>query len=129
MTDPLSCPTCGAAWRGAATCPRCSTDLADLMRVAVKAWQLRDVARRALWTGDRPQDALTAARAACRLHETRYGQQLLALALLANGRAPEARLVVDRLARRDAGGRSARPSDLSTHTSGAEAGGRPDQPS
>jgi hypothetical protein len=55
------------------------------MRVAAKAWELREAARAALYAGDRPARALALARAACRLHATRHGQHLLALALVAAG--------------------------------------------
>jgi hypothetical protein len=55
------------------------------MRVAVKAWELREAARAALYAGDRPAQALALARAACRLHATRQGQRLLTLALVAAG--------------------------------------------
>jgi hypothetical protein len=52
----------------------------------MKAWELREAARAALRAGDRPAQALALARAACRLHATRQGQRLLALALVAAGR-------------------------------------------
>jgi hypothetical protein len=55
------------------------------MRTAAKAWALREAARAALRAGDRPAQALALARAACRLHATRQGQRLLALALVAAG--------------------------------------------
>src|SRR5229473_6461935 len=86
----MACPTCRAAWRGAVTCPRCSTDLTALMRVAVRAWELRQATRAALCAGDRTAEALALARAACQLHTTLYGQRLLALALLVNGHMAEA---------------------------------------
>jgi len=60
------------------------------MRVAVKAWELRQATRAALCAGDRPAEALALARAACQLHTTPYGQGLLALALLVNGHMTEA---------------------------------------
>jgi hypothetical protein len=60
------------------------------MRVAVKAWELRQAARAALCAGDRTAEALALARASCRLHTTPYGQRLLALALLMNGQMAEA---------------------------------------
>jgi hypothetical protein len=86
----VACPTCRAVWRGVATCPRCGTDLTALMRVAVKAWELRQAARAALCASDRPAEALALARAACQLHTTLYGQRLFALALLVNGQMAEA---------------------------------------
>ena len=58
------------------------------MRVAVRAWELREAARTALCAGDRTAAAL--ARAACQLHPTPDGQRLLALALLVNGQMGEA---------------------------------------
>src|SRR3989442_7716795 len=81
----LACPTCRAAWRGVATCPRCGADLTALMRMAVRAWDLRQAVRVALCAGNRATEALALARAACQLHSTPYGQRLLALALLMNG--------------------------------------------
>jgi hypothetical protein len=85
MSEGLHCPTCRAPWRGVTVCPRCGSDLAALMRVAVKAWELREAARVALCAGDRPAQALDLAREACQLHTTRQGQCLLALALVAAG--------------------------------------------
>jgi hypothetical protein len=46
------CPVCQARFRGARFCPRCGADLEPLMRLAVKAWQLRQAARQALDAGD-----------------------------------------------------------------------------
>jgi hypothetical protein len=86
----MACPTCRAAWRGVATCPRCGTDLTALMRVAVSAWELRQATHAALCAGDRTAEALALARAACQLHTTPYGQRLVALALLVNGHMAEA---------------------------------------
>ena len=93
----LACPTCRTVWRGAVTCPRCGTDLTALMRVAVRAWELRQAARAALCAGDRPTEALALARAACQLHTTPYGQRLLALALLMNGHMAEAYAVIEQV--------------------------------
>jgi hypothetical protein len=86
MSEVLRCPTCRTPWRGVTVCPRCGSDLTAIMRVAMKAWELREAARAALRAGDRPAQALALARAACRLHATRQGQRLLALALVAAGR-------------------------------------------
>jgi hypothetical protein len=86
MSAVLRCPTCRTPWRGVTVCPRCGSDLTAIMRVALKAWELREAARAALCAGDRPTQALALARAACRLHATRQGQRLLALALVAAGR-------------------------------------------
>jgi hypothetical protein len=60
------------------------------MRIAVRAWELRQATRAALCAGDRTAEALALARAACRLHATPYGQRVLALALLMNGHMAEA---------------------------------------
>jgi predicted amidophosphoribosyltransferase len=89
MSEILRCPTCRTPWRGVTLCPRCGSDLTAIMRVAAKAWQLREAARAALRAGDRPAQALDLARAACRLHATRQGQRLLALALAAAGQMTE----------------------------------------
>ena len=93
----MACPTCRAAWRGAVTCPRCGTDLTALMRVAVRAWELRQATRAALCAGDRTAEALALARAACQLHATPYGQRLLALALLVNGHMAEAYALIEQV--------------------------------
>ena len=93
----MACPTCRAAWRGVATCPRCGTDLTALMRVAVRAWELRQAIRAALCAGDRSAEALALARAACQLHVTPYGQRLLAIALLVNGHMAEAYALIEQV--------------------------------
>jgi predicted amidophosphoribosyltransferase len=85
MSEVFRCPTCRTPWRGVTICPRCGSDLSAIMCVAAKAWELREAARAALYAGDRPAHALAMARAACRLHATRHGQRLLALALVAAG--------------------------------------------
>jgi predicted amidophosphoribosyltransferase len=89
MSEVLRCPTCRTPWRGVTLCPRCGSDLTAIMRVAAKAWELREAARAALCAGDRPAHALDLARAAWRLHATRQGQRLLALALVAAGQMAE----------------------------------------
>jgi predicted amidophosphoribosyltransferase len=89
MSEVLRCPTCRTPWRGVTLCPRCGSDLTAIMHVAAKAWELREAARAALCAGDRPAHALELARAACRLHATRQGQRLLALALVAAGQMAE----------------------------------------
>src|SRR5215510_6538268 len=93
----MACPTCRAAWRDVATCPRCGTDLTALMRVAVRAWELRQAVRTALCAGDRATEALALARAACQLHATPDGQRLLALALLANGHMADAYALIEQV--------------------------------
>ena len=81
--------------RDVALCPRCGTDLSQLMQVAAKAWQLREQARQALCAGDRAAEALAWAQAACQLQTTPRGLRLLALALLENGHAAEAVTVIE----------------------------------
>lgn len=93
----LACPTCRATWRGIATCPRCGADLTALMRVAARAWALRQATRAALCAGNRPAEALALARAACQLHTTPHGRRLLALALLMNGQMVEAYTVIEQV--------------------------------
>ena len=46
------CPVCQARFRGSRICSRCGADLAPLMLLTVKAWQLRQAARQALDAGD-----------------------------------------------------------------------------
>ena len=87
------CPACRAAWRAVATCPRCGADLAPLMRLAARAWTLRETARAALLTGD-GATALAAARAAYALERTEHAQRLFGLALIACGDAAGARVLV-----------------------------------
>jgi hypothetical protein len=65
------------------------------MRVAAKAWELREAARAALCAGDRPAYTLDLARAACRLHTTPQSQRLLALALVAVGQMAEAHRLME----------------------------------
>ena len=93
----MACPTCRAAWRGVTTCPRCGADLTALMRVAARAWELRQATRAALCTGNRAAEALALARAACQLHTTPHGQRLLALALLVNGQMAEAYALIEQV--------------------------------
>ncbi len=96
MSAPARCPTCRTPWRGAAACPRCGTDLTPPMRVAARAWELRQAARDALAIG-RADEACAHLLAAMRLHATPQGQRLLALALIGAGRGGEARPLVERL--------------------------------
>jgi hypothetical protein len=93
----LQCPTCRTAWRSASTCPRCGTDLTALMRVALRAWELRQAARAALRAGNRAHEALSLARTACQLHATPQGQRLVVLALLVNGQVAEATALLQQL--------------------------------
>jgi len=101
MDSSFRCPTCRAPWRGATTCARCGTDLTALMRVAVRAWELREAACAALYAGDRATEALALARVAYRLHTTPQGQRLLALTLLATGHLAEAHELIEQLLDRE----------------------------
>ena len=67
------------------------------MRVAFRAWELRQAARAALCAGNRVTEALALARAACQLHTTPHGQRLLALALLVNGHMAEAYALIEQV--------------------------------
>jgi hypothetical protein len=93
----LHCPTCRASWRGVTICGRCGAELSAIMRVAVRAWELRAAARAAICTKDGADEALALARASCRLHTTPEGQRLLALALFATGHAAEAWALIGQL--------------------------------
>jgi predicted amidophosphoribosyltransferase len=90
MTDERRCPACRTPWRAAVLCPRCGADLGPLMRLAARAWTLRETARAALLAGDNAT-ALAQARAAYALERTQQAQRLLALALVAIGDAAGAR--------------------------------------
>lgn len=48
----LSCPVCGARFRGGPACSRCGSDLRALMRIAAQAWQARQRCRIALRDGN-----------------------------------------------------------------------------
>lgn len=63
----------------------------------MRAWELREAARRALSESARAADAVALAQAACRLHLTPRGQQLLALALLAAGQTAKAYTVIEQV--------------------------------
>ncbi len=41
----LKCPVCAAGFRGVEICPRCGTDLGHVMRIAARAWALRQKSR------------------------------------------------------------------------------------
>lgn len=84
MSDERCCPACRAPWRAAVICPRCGADLGPLMRLAARAWALREAARVALLAGH-GAEALDLARAAYGLERTPRAQHLLALALVAGG--------------------------------------------
>jgi hypothetical protein len=46
------CPVCGAGFRGVDACPRCGTNLETVMRIAARAWALRNASRAKLCAGD-----------------------------------------------------------------------------
>ncbi len=77
----LSCPVCGASFRGKRICRRCETDLSPLMRLYVQAWRKRNRALKALERGD-VQEALAAARESLFLQDHPLGRRLLLLASL-----------------------------------------------
>ena len=93
MTGARRCPACRAPWRAVATCPRCGADLAPVMRLAVRAWALREAARAALRAGG-AAEALAKARAAYALEQTPRASRVLALALIAGGDAVGARTLI-----------------------------------
>ncbi len=66
------------------------------MRLAARAWQLREQARQALCNGSQAAEALAWAEAACQLQATPRGLRLLALALLANGHTAQAVALIER---------------------------------
>ena len=61
------CPVCQARFRGSGICSRCGADLDSLMLLMAKAYQLREMARRALQAGDfeRAQKLALEAQATC----------------------------------------------------------------
>jgi hypothetical protein len=69
---------CRARFRDARICSRCGANLAPLMRLALRAWRLREAARDALAAGaiDRARDLATDAQ---RLHATPAGASLSVL--------------------------------------------------
>jgi len=73
------CPVCQARFRGSRQCSRCGADLEPLMRLAVRAWRLREEARSALARGDLAE-ARRLAEAAQALHGTPRGASLWLLA-------------------------------------------------
>ena len=98
MNDFARCPACRASWRGVTTCPRCGADLAPLMRLATRAWALRESARTAIVGGDAVA-ALAHARAAYQLERSPRGRRLLALALMSVGHVAEAREMIGHVER------------------------------
>lgn len=73
------CPVCGSAFRAAAVCPRCGTDLRPLMELIAAGWSLRR-ATRAAFKADKFGDAARLARAAADLHDTGAARRLLVAA-------------------------------------------------
>jgi len=73
------------------------------MRVAIRAWELRQAARAALCAGDRATEALALARAACQFHTTPVWATSVALALLVNGQMAEASTVLDQVLQTQSG--------------------------
>ncbi len=69
------CPVCQARFRSARICSRCGADLEPLMRLAVRAWQLREAARQALDAGD-VERALGLAVEAQGIQSTESGEAL-----------------------------------------------------
>jgi hypothetical protein len=69
------CPVCQARFRGARICSRCGADLEPLMRLTVKAWQLRQAARQTLEAGD-VERALKLATEAQGIQATGSGEAL-----------------------------------------------------
>lgn len=78
MVEPLkpSCPVCKARFRGQSQCPRCGTDLSQLMQLLAHAHHLRSRARRALYEA-RYHQAHDLAAEAERLHHTPHGRKIL----------------------------------------------------
>ena len=71
----LKCPVCGARFRGTCICSRCEADLTPLMKIAFKAFKIREEARRALLEGCY-EKAQKLAREAQSLIDTDSGRQL-----------------------------------------------------
>ena len=75
MNGDLRCPVCQARFRGSVECPRCGADLGAMMRLAARAYALRQAARQSLRQGNR-QGALASVQAAQQLHSTAEGSLL-----------------------------------------------------
>jgi len=71
----LSCPVCGARFRGTSTCSRCEADLTPLMKIVFKAYKIREEARMALYKGSY-EKAQKLAREAQALFDTDSGRRL-----------------------------------------------------
>ncbi|MDA0840988.1 MAG: hypothetical protein O3B01_23265 [Planctomycetota bacterium] len=75
----LKCPVCGAKFRGTTECSRCGADLSPLMRLATRAWLVRQQAIDALLLGN-PQ---LAEQLAAEAMSNRSSPENLALEVLA----------------------------------------------
>lgn len=71
----MSCPACGARFRGTSICSRCEADLTPLMEIVFKAFQIREETRMALQYGCYKK-AQKLAREAQALIDTDSGRQL-----------------------------------------------------
>lgn len=74
----LKCPVCAAGFRGVEICPRCGTDLGHVMRIAARAWAMRQKSRTEFRAGDLPA-ALASSAAAWRMQK--HGVPVLPLFL------------------------------------------------
>jgi hypothetical protein len=72
------CPVCLARFRGTRECSRCGADLTMVMKLAARAWWLREAAREAIRRHD-PVAALTFATEAEEFCSTPAGRRLQAL--------------------------------------------------
>ena len=84
-----SCPTCGARDRGGEACPRCGTELGEVLAVEAEGARWVASARAALRSGEGATAWARAARAHA-VHRTPEALRVLALAALATGRYREA---------------------------------------
>ena len=72
------CPVCQARFRGARECSRCGADLTIVMKLAARAWRLREAAREAIRRDD-PAAALAFALEAQETCSTPAGKRIQAL--------------------------------------------------
>lgn len=72
----LKCPVCSASFRSVEICPRCGTSLEALMRIAARAWALRELIRTHLRAGQFTQ-ALHMSAEAWHLHQAGMPERLL----------------------------------------------------
>jgi len=71
----MRCPVCQARFRGTRRCSRCGADLEPLMRLALRAWRLRESARQAFAAGNL-QETLVRVEQAQHIHAADSGQAL-----------------------------------------------------